>query len=65
MNKEQFFYHSSDQSGKPDKQMQLLLKETGEQIVLNKGPTVSTKEKNRTEEAKFKGPAVSHQRWGE
>ena len=37
----------------------------GEQIVLNKGPTISTKEKKRTEEAKLKGPAVSHQRWGE
>ena len=50
--------------------MQLLVKETEEQIAFNKGPTISTKGKRRTEEAKSKGPAGSHLRlhrptWGE
>ena len=50
--------------------MQSLVKETEEQIAFNKGPTISTKEKRRAEEANPKGPAVSHQRhyfltWGE
>ena len=49
--------------------MQLLAKEKDDQIAMNKGPKISTKEKRRTEEAKPKGPAVSQRHhcliWGE
>ena len=51
-------------------ELKCLIKEKDERIALNKGPAISNKEKRRTEEAKPKGPAVSHQRhycptWGE
>ena len=49
--------------------MQLLAKEKDDQIAMNKGPKISTKEKRRKEEAKPKGPAVSQRHhcliWGE
>ena len=50
--------------------MQLLVKEKEEQIALNKGSTIPTKEKRRVKQTRTKGPTVSHQRhhgltWGE
>ena len=49
--------------------MQLLAKEKDDQIAMNKGPKISTKEKTRTEESKPKGPAVFQRHhcliWGE
>ena len=51
-------------------EVKCLIKEKNDRIALNKGPTISTKQKKRVEEVKLKGPAVSHQRphyltWGE
>ena len=49
--------------------MQLLANEKDDQIGMNKGPKISTKEKRRTQEAKSKGPVVSQRHhcliWGE
>ena len=43
-------------------ELKCLIKEKDDQIPLNKACTISPQEKSRAEEAKPKGPAVSHQR---
>ena len=41
-------------------ELKCLIKEKDDQIALNKGSTISTNKNKRAEEAKAKGPAVSH-----
>ena len=41
-------------------ELKCLIKEKDDRIALNKGSTISTNKNKRAEEAKAKGPAVSH-----